>query len=88
MTTAGRTYALIAPSAVLILVAVADAVREGAWDFSPCWRRCCSCRPRRWRGAHARRPVVSLRGDLHRWLTDRASATGEPLAAAAQDGPP
>nr|BFE79417.1 hypothetical protein GCM10020093_020180 [Planobispora longispora] len=39
-------------------------------------------------GAHARRPVVSLRGDLHRWLTDRASATGEPLAAAAQDGPP
>ncbi|GIH96325.1 hypothetical protein ACFFMN_39125 [Planobispora siamensis] len=79
MTTAGRTFALIALSAVLTLVAVVDAARDGSWDLLAVLALVLVLQAAVLTGARARRPSVSLRGDLHRWVTGRSAATGEPL---------
>ena len=66
-------------SAVAIAVALVDVIIAGTWDTAVVLGFALLLQLLLIASLHAPRPTVSLRGDLYRWLDERASATGEPV---------
>jgi hypothetical protein len=74
-----RNKAVGALAAVAIAVALVDVVIAGAWDTAVVLGFALFTQLMLIVSLYAPRPTVSLRGDLYRWLDERASATGEPI---------
>lgn len=74
-----RNKVVGAISAVAIAVALVDVVIAGTWDTALVLGFALLIQLVLIGSLYARRPTVSLRGDLYRWLDERAGATGEPI---------
>ena len=74
-----RNKVVDAISAVAIAVALVDVVIAGAWDTAVVLGFALFTQLLLIVSLYAPRPTVSLRGDLYRWLDERANATGEPI---------
>lgn len=74
-----RNKVVGAISAVAIAVALIDVVIAGTWDTAVVLGFALFIQLLLIVSLYAPRPTVSLRGDLYRWLDERASATGEPI---------
>lgn len=74
-----RNKVVGAISAVTITVALVDVVVAGTWDTAVVLGFALLLQLLLIVSLYAPRPTVSLRGDLYRWLDERAGATGEPI---------
>ncbi|HEX5997139.1 MAG TPA: hypothetical protein VFY84_18530 [Jiangellales bacterium] len=74
-----RNRVVGALSAMVVAVALIDVIIAGAWDTVVVLGFALLLQLMLVVSLHAPRPTVSLRGDLYRWLDERASATGEPI---------
>lgn len=74
-----RNRVLGALVAVIVAVALVDSTLSRNWDLVFVLAMALAVQLALIVSLHAPRPAVPLRGDLFRWLEERAAATGEPV---------
>lgn len=72
-----RRTAAVTAAAVLTAIALIDVARERTWDLAPVLAAVLVLQLGVLVGSGRSRPEVTVRVDLHRWLSQRSAQTGE-----------